>query len=239
MGPILLVGIAILLVVKEVKGISTNETSRKMDVSECTEGYAVIGECEECNCVAGKSVCRDTCPGREVHQHSMTTLIQRKKGEQPIFESNWQAYKRGFGVYGWESSAYWRGLESIHNITSSGRWQVLLEWQYGDEDAYVIYDDFKVDSESNRYKLHVGELVSMKNLHNPGLKFQDGMYFTTNDNINSPINCAGGWWQKNCCYLCLNQNEKAGCQDHFAGGSCRPGKFKESLMALRNVTPWW
>src|SRR6218665_734320 len=84
------------------------------------------------------------------------------------------------------------------------------QWYYAD------YDTFSIDSESNKYTLHLSGYSGNAgdSLTNTSLRssfFLDGMYFSTFDNDNdrdvSNYNCAmsygGGWWFNYCCQACL------------------------------------
>ena len=109
------------------------------------------------------------------------------------------------------------GLEKIYQLTASGHYQLRFEVRLrglGPTDQWFsdVYDNFNLDSEVNKYAIHVsgysGDNGDVMNI--PG-RNHNGMKFTTNDQDNdfSPTrNCAassnGGWWYNNCWDINLN-----------------------------------
>jgi len=142
--------------------------------------------------------------------------IMRKStpsGNAGLFDVGWEAYKKGFGNS--EKGDYWMGLEKMHQLTSTGNWDVLITYRgMGEEGRVVIYKyhNFKVESEFEFYRLHVGSLYqslgAVKKFGNAGQFYQqlNGMFFSTKDRDNdfSDKNCAkswhGGFWYKYCMY---------------------------------------
>merc|ERR1712221_54561 len=80
-------------------------------------------------------------------------------------ENGWEQYKNGFGDANGTANGtvYWMGLEKMHQMTSNGTWQLLLIVRaHGKTEPgkytfnYLIYDDFKIESEMLQYELHIG-----------------------------------------------------------------------------------
>ncbi|KAI0243248.1 Techylectin-5A [Lamellibrachia satsuma] len=80
-------------------------------------------------------------------------------------------------------------------------------WDWEGARAYAQYDVFRVGSERELYKLHVGHYSG-----NAGdsMSYHDGMSFSTEDKDNDlhRRNCAldnkGGWWYNSCYSSSLN-----------------------------------
>lgn len=144
-------------------------------------------------------------------------------------DAKWAAYKTGFGKQDLSSSAFWLGLESMHQLTKEGKWELVVKvkldktgWPAVTPDAkqgqwaWAIFEDFSIDSESNKYMLKIGNMVKQKNGKLEQLKsYHNGMPFTTSDRKNDKWtkNCAstygtdgggGGWWYNACYHACLN-----------------------------------
>ena len=71
------------------------------------------------------------------------------------FYIGWKAYKNGFGNMVRE---FWLGNEHLYRITSQGRYELRVDMQ--DLDGawyYTYYDNFEIKSESEKFKLIVGE----------------------------------------------------------------------------------
>jgi len=136
----------------------------------------------------------------------------------------WKDYKAGF-----EDSdiAYWYGLQKMHEKTSSGRWKVAFVFLYASGTTRCsVFNDFKIDGENEKFKLHVGEMV-VKFWENdkPGdsFDFYNNMKFSTSDSDNDnrgDVHCAAdygvGWWYKSCLLsdsiadTCINCNYVVG-----------------------------
>ena len=131
-------------------------------------------------------------------------MIQRNRKDSPVsFVRNWREYENGFGDL---STDFWYGLGSIYALTRSGQWEMRVDFTKEDGSlSYIHYNQFKVGSASEEYKLTVG-----------GYTGGDGDYFTTgdepangrmlttldNDNDVYSGNCAvswkSGWWFYSC-----------------------------------------
>lgn len=135
------------------------------------------------------------------------TVFQRRIDGSVDFYQNWESYKNGFGDVNGE---HWLGLEKLHLMTKSGRNELLLLLEdFEGKSAYAFYDEFKVASEAEKYKLTVGKHSGTAD---DSLTLHNGMKFTTSDQDNNPVdgklNCAiyfkGAWWFEKCYKSHLN-----------------------------------
>ncbi|XP_017260469.1 microfibril-associated glycoprotein 4-like [Kryptolebias marmoratus] len=95
------------------------------------------------------------------------TVFQRRMDGSVNFYRPYDAYKAGFGNAGGE---YWLGLENIHQLTSQQNYELLVNVEdFEGNTKFALYSSFKVDSESEGYRLHVTGFNSTGgagNLHN-------------------------------------------------------------------------
>jgi len=223
------------------------------DVDDCQPNPCVHGTCTDgvnshtCQCTPGYrgdncdeglnsvdefletvSASADLC--KQGQNSDDWILIQRRKGKPTIFETaKWNSYKAGFGTCGLQSDFYWMGLEKIHELTSTGKWQLLMisNRVHHPNLEYVVYNDFKVDDEAFQYTLHVGSRVQYSYWK---FVLNNGHPFSTIDRDNAVTNsgyanCAniskGGWWFYRCYKTCFNCN-------HFSALS--------TIMAIKPVS---
>jgi len=81
------------------------------------------------------------------------TVIQRRVDGTVSFRRSWNDYKQGFGgTYG----DHWIGLETLHRITAHRNYRLRVDmWDWDGGRWFAEYDTFRVDSEQNKYRLHV------------------------------------------------------------------------------------
>ncbi|KFB50561.1 AGAP010774-PA-like protein [Anopheles sinensis] len=128
------------------------------------------------------------------------TVFQRRMDGSVDFFRNWTMYKHGFGDVNGE---HWLGLEKLHLMTKSGRHELLvLLDDFEGNSTYALYDDFKIGSEEEKYKLIVG---NHSRTANDNFSYHNGTKFSTLDQDNDSFDkksCAdefkGGWWFKSC-----------------------------------------
>lgn len=84
-------------------------------------------------------------------------MFQRRQDGSVDFYLNWSEYKVGFSNL---SGEFWLGLDKIHRLTKYN--QRVLRVDLMDVDgskAYAQYQSFSVASESENYKLNVGNFL--------------------------------------------------------------------------------
>jgi hypothetical protein len=132
------------------------------------------------------------------------TVIQRRQDGSEDFYRNWEEYKQGFGN---RSGEYWLGLENIHHLThNDSTLHIYMETFPNDNmnpfSAFAEYSIFKVNDESDKYRLLVGGISgSCGN----SLIYHNNNPFSTMDRDNDAwddVDCAvafsGAWWYKAC-----------------------------------------
>ncbi|KFB50571.1 AGAP012000-PA-like protein [Anopheles sinensis] len=133
------------------------------------------------------------------------THFQRRIDGSVDFYRNWDSYKNGFGDVNGE---HWLGLEKLHYMTRWGRHELLVVMEdFKGNSTYALYDDFKIGSEAEKYKLTVGKFSGTSS---DALVGHNGMKFSTKDQDNDlgDGKCAdefkGAWWFKSCYNSHLN-----------------------------------
>jgi len=124
-----------------------------------------------------------------------------------MFAKSWNEYVDGFSA-GDES---WIGLDTIHHLTTDGRWELSVEaTTWNGRRLVANYRTFSVGP-APRYELTVGDYDYSTSTLGDGLKYHSGAAFSTPDmdQDNSAGNCAlrfgeGGWWFHKCFRSNLN-----------------------------------
>ncbi|KAI8781035.1 BgiBsFReDn30, partial [Biomphalaria glabrata] len=122
------------------------------------------------------------------------------------FNRNWTDFKNGFGTPC--KTDYWMGNEIVHQLTSRSDFELRIDMTFNGSSYYATYNNFKVDSEKNQYKLTVntfdGNTYDEFSAHN-------NMKFSTPDrdnDIDEKRFCSqifqAGWWYIRCIRSNLN-----------------------------------
>ncbi|XP_017152311.2 ficolin-2-like [Drosophila miranda] len=132
------------------------------------------------------------------------TVIQRRVRGNVNFNRTWTDYKQGFGHL---RKNLFLGLEKIHLMTLLQPHELYVQIQHvNGSTSYARYDDFKIGSEAEGYKLK--SLGKYSGTAEDSLAYHVDMKFSTFDRDNH--NCAqyfgGGWWFDNCAESNLNGN---------------------------------
>lgn len=71
------------------------------------------------------------------------------------FDQGWSDYKNGFGDLEGE---FWLGNEFIHQLTAHANDDVMLQVDlesFDGDHVSIVFDTFKIEEETNNYRLHV------------------------------------------------------------------------------------
>ncbi|KAI8747846.1 BgiBFREP21.3 [Biomphalaria glabrata] len=133
-------------------------------------------------------------------------IFQRRINGKVDFYRGWKEYRDGFGDY--NIGEFYLGNENIFSLTSTGQYDLRIDLEFNNTKYFAQYENFKVLSETEKYKLKIGKYSG-----NAGeeLLRHKNMFFTTFDRDNdehSGTNCAeynsGPWWYADCYRSNLN-----------------------------------
>ncbi|KAH3754804.1 ficolin-2-like [Dreissena polymorpha] len=140
-------------------------------------------------------------------------VIQRRKDGSVDFNRTWANYKAGFGDL---SGEFWLGNEHIYQLTKDKPRQLRIDMEmFNGTKRYALYSEFKISSESEKYKLHLAGYTGdagdclLTACYGYG-HVHSGQSFSTFDRDNDrDSNCCacvfvGGWWFNDCFNAYLN-----------------------------------
>ncbi|XP_049295082.1 fibrinogen-like protein 1 isoform X4 [Anopheles funestus] len=135
------------------------------------------------------------------------TVIQNRQDGSTDFYRGYSDYRAGFGEF--DGGDYWLGLDRIHNITSSGDYElfILLE-DFEKNVTFARYDNFAIGSGDDFYP--ITKLDGFSGPAGDSYGSAVGVLFSTYDLDldNSESNCAvsnrGAWWYTDCGQSNLN-----------------------------------
>ncbi|XP_063284311.1 tenascin-R isoform X2 [Pelobates fuscus] len=142
-------------------------------------------------------------------------VFQRRQNGLTDFFRKWSDYRVGFGNL---EDEFWLGLDTLHQLTSQGRYELRIDMRDGQERVYAYYNKFYVGDPRSMYKLRIGDYNGTAG---DSLSYHQGRPFSTKDRDNdvAVTNCAssykGAWWFKNCHRT--NLNGKYGESRHSQG----------------------
>ncbi|KAK0065255.1 BpFREP22.1, partial [Biomphalaria pfeifferi] len=171
---------------------------------------------ESCKCLPKPTSCRDIvstkdrfvvtlASGLEVMCDTKTDgggwiIFQRRINGKVDFYRGWKEYRDGFGDY--NIGEFYLGNENIFILTSTGQYDLRIDLEFNSKKYFAQYKDFKILSETEKYKLQIGDYSG-----NAGdsLSGHNNMFFSTFDrdnDVDRDINCAedrsGAWWFLDC-----------------------------------------
>lgn len=126
-------------------------------------------------------------------------MLLRRVDDATNFDREWNAYKKGFGDL---EKNVWLGNDYIHRLTKNTQALLFDAEAASGDNGYTLYNSFRVQNESNKYKMYVDGYAS--SAMRDCMSYSRDMYFTTKDQDNDEknVNCAvlkgGGWWHKTC-----------------------------------------
>ncbi|XP_058482210.1 tenascin-N isoform X2 [Solea solea] len=150
-------------------------------------------------------------------------VLQRRTTGKLDFMKRWRQYIAGFGNM---TDEFWIGLDKIYELTNTPtQYEVRFDLGLGSERAYAVYDNFKIASVRQKFKLTIGKYSGTAG---DAMTYHQDRSWTTIDSDNDLAlgNCAlthrGAWWYKNC-HL-ANLNGKWGDNRHSLGVNWEPWK---------------
>ncbi|XP_055864033.1 angiopoietin-1-like isoform X3 [Biomphalaria glabrata] len=127
-------------------------------------------------------------------------IFQRRINGKVDFYRDWKEYRDGFGDY--NIGEFHLGNENIFKLTSTEEYDLRIDLEFNNKQYFAQYENFKVLSETEKYKLQIGNYSG-----NAGdsLSGHNNMFFSTfdrdNDNdstVNCAERCSGAWWYRRC-----------------------------------------
>ena len=133
-----------------------------------------------------------------------TVFMRRYDGSQDFY-LYWNQYKEGFGNV---TGEHWMGNDKLYYVTNQKQYRMRMDatiWSTG-EKKYSVYDTFRVDNETNNYRLHLSGYSGNTDRDHWGR--ENGMEFSTRDRDNDRRGAAscsqtfkGGHWYNICYYV--------------------------------------
>lgn len=147
------------------------------------------------------------------------------------FNATWDQYKWGFGSFAGE---FWWGLEHVKKLTShlDRKYELRVDIvDFHDNHKYAVYQDFKISSEEDGYRLKIG---SYSGNAGDSLRFHNGEPFSTKDHDTRkhPSYCPqtfdSGWWFTKCFMVLLTGVHGEAIYDRADGGIKWAGPNRQS-----------
>ncbi|XP_050074799.1 microfibril-associated glycoprotein 4-like [Anopheles maculipalpis] len=135
------------------------------------------------------------------------TVIQNRQDGSTDFYRGYSDYRSGFGEY--DGGDYWLGLDRIHNITTSGDYELFILLEDFEKNVTTArYDSFEIGSGNDFYP--ITKLNGYSGSAGDSYGSVVGVLFSAYDLDldNSESNCAvsnrGAWWYTDCGQSNLN-----------------------------------
>lgn len=215
------------IVAQNLKSLESQLNTIKHNISEVANNTRMILQYHEitsCKTPSKSGMYKLQRPNLNVYCEMETfgggwLVIQQRIDDFKVnFNRSWYEYRDGFGVIG-KDEEFWLGNEAIHQITSSGEYELAIELKDKTESyKYARFSQFHVAGEDDKYRLTVGGYSG--NLANE-LSYLNSMQFSTYDSDNdaTSANCAygygGGWWYNDCGLWALNRRNPSWDYDYI------------------------
>ncbi|KAM4642744.1 tenascin-X isoform 2-T2 [Discoglossus pictus] len=131
-------------------------------------------------------------------------VFQRRMDGSINFFRDWNEYRKGFGNL---TSEFWLGNTALHRLSSIAPFELRIDLRAGEESAYAMYDDFRVEAENQYFKLRLGQY---RGNAGDSMSYHNNMIFSTRDRdaqkriLPCAMSYRGAWWYRNCHYANLN-----------------------------------
>uniref|UniRef100_A0A182WQP4 Fibrinogen C-terminal domain-containing protein n=1 Tax=Anopheles minimus TaxID=112268 RepID=A0A182WQP4_9DIPT len=140
-------------------------------------------------------------------QSGAFTVIQNRQNGSTDFYRGYSDYRSGFGEF--DGGDYWLGLDRIHNMTSSGDYElVILMEDFEKNVSFARYDNFAIGTGNDFYP--ITKLDGFSGPAGDSFGLIVGVLFSAYDlDLDSSVsNCAvsnrGAWWYTDCGQSNLN-----------------------------------
>uniref|UniRef100_A0A1A8EQC8 Microfibrillar-associated protein 4 n=2 Tax=Nothobranchius korthausae TaxID=1143690 RepID=A0A1A8EQC8_9TELE len=167
------------------------------------------------------------------------TVFQRRLDGSVNFYRPWNQYKRGFGNAAGE---YWLGLENIYQLTRLQNYELMVDLEdFEGNKKFALYSSFKVDSESEGYRLQVTGFNN-KGGSGDGLGYHNGFKFSTFDKDQDTWNnnCArtylGAFWYGACHHTNPNGIYRWGADNTIFAIGVEWYQWKNYNYSLKGIT---
>ncbi|XP_052220303.1 SCO-spondin-like isoform X6 [Dreissena polymorpha] len=171
------------------------------------------------------------------------TVFQRRFNGSVDFYRNFSEYENGFGQ---KDGEHWLGLKFIQEITSSGAYQLRVDFKrWGETKGYDVYENFSLQPGTN-YTINIGSRLQSLGVFKHSLNGAPnnsaaGCAFSTYDHDvdKHPMNCAetyrGAWWY-NACFDAINPNALYGGPETHEARYMMYGFSDADRLALAAIT---
>uniref|UniRef100_A0A2C9M3U0 Fibrinogen C-terminal domain-containing protein n=1 Tax=Biomphalaria glabrata TaxID=6526 RepID=A0A2C9M3U0_BIOGL len=106
-------------------------------------------------------------------------IFQRRINGKVNFYRGWEEYRGGFGDF--DIGEFYLGNENIFKLTSTGQYDLRIDLEFKNTKYFAQYEDFKVLSETEKYKLQIGDYSGYAG---DDLSPHNNMFFSTFDRDN-------------------------------------------------------
>lgn len=145
-------------------------------------------------------------------------LFQRRVDGSEDFYRNFSDYVRGFGKLAGE---FWLGLDTIHELTKDGEYELRVDMEDFDNDTrYAYYSNFVVGNGTD----FTATISGYVGTAGDGLSFMNGQKFSAKDfdqdthSKSCAITYEGGWWYSDCHFSNPNGLYLGGDHESYANG---------------------
>ncbi|GFN86635.1 ficolin-1 [Plakobranchus ocellatus] len=165
-------------------------------------------------------------------------VFQRRATGDEDFYRDWTSYREGFGSL---TGDFWMGNEALYNLTDKDPYELRIDIRVNNgQELYARYPDFRIDNESNKYRLQIGAYTGTAG---DGMTYHNKGSFSTfdRDNDEASGSCAfsthGAWWYKGCHHADVNREwavtETKGNHGWYDGKKHMAVSFSE--MKMRSI----
>jgi len=154
-------------------------------------------------------------------------------------KANWAQYRDGFGDQ--ERNEWWIGLDNMHWMTVSGSWRMVV-FLKGEVPTnmfnFIIYDNVKIGSEEENYKLKIGSVEEKYGIFEEEtddfLMYNNGVGFATDRARGCGYSFGALWWYHSGTCFRFNPN---GRKSEVTSNMHKKIVASEIKIGLRQISP--